>query len=112
MSYSLDRYRYYKDNSNKIFAVSSYAGKTVKGIAKCDPRDEYNEESGKKLAALRCGLKVAKLREARAKRMMADARKQLSTAQHRYNKMNKYYHDAYLKKEIAARDLTDFEQTL
>lgn len=112
MSYSLDRYRYYKGKDNKIVAVSSYAGKTVKGVAKCDPRDEYNEESGKKLAALRCNLKVASKREARAKKMVVQAQKDLNAAQHHYDKMSKYFKDAYMKKAIAEHDLTSFESTL
>lgn len=112
MSYSLDRYRYYKGKDNKIVAVSSYAGKTVKGVAKCDPRDEYDESSGKKLAALRCNLKVATKREARAKKMVIEAQKELNAAQARYDKMSKYFKDAYMKKAIAEHDLTSFESTL
>lgn len=112
MSYTLDRYRYYKDKTNKIIAVSSYAGKTVKGVAKCDPRDEYNEESGKKLAALRCGLKVATLREARAKKMVIEAQKKLTAAQNHYDKMSKYFTDAHMKRAIADHDLASFESTL
>lgn len=110
--YPLDRYRYYKDKGNKIIAVSSYAGKTVKGVAKCDPRDEYNEESGKKLAALRCNLKVATLREARAKKMMFEAQKQLNAAQNRYDKMSKYFTDSYMRKAIAENELITFKDTL
>ena len=110
--FPLDKYRYYKGKNNKIVAVSSYAGKTVKGIAKCDPRDEYNEESGKKLAALRCNLKVATLREARAKKMMLEAQERLRAAQNRYDKMSKYFTDSYMKKAIAANDLMTFEDTL
>ena len=112
MSYSLDRYRYYKGKNNKIVAVSSYAGKTVRGTAKCDPRDEYNESFGKKLEALRCNLKVATLREARAKKMVIEAQKQLTAAQNRYNKMSKYFTDAHMKRAIAQSDLTSFESTL
>lgn len=112
MSYPLNRYRYYKGKNNKIVAVSSYAGRTVKGIAKCDPRDKYDEESGKKLAALRCNLKVARLREARAKEMVIEAQKQLTAAQAHYEKMSKYFTDAHMKKAIAKNDLITFESTL
>lgn len=112
MSYSLDRYRYYKGKDNRIVAVSTYAGKTVKGVAKCDPRDEYNETLGKKLAALRCNLKVATKREARAKKMVIQARKELNAAQGRYDKMSKYFSDSYMKKAIAEHDLKSFESTL
>ena len=46
MEYSLDRYNYYT-TQNKVIAVSTYAGRTVKGIAKCDPRDTFSIDSGK-----------------------------------------------------------------
>lgn len=110
--FPLEKYRYYKDKDNKIIAVSSYAGKTVKGVAKCDPRDEYNEESGKKLAVLRCNFKVATLREARAKKMVIEAQKRLNEAQNHYDKMSKYFTDAYMKKAIAENDLMTFKDTL
>lgn len=31
------RYRFYVTD-NKVICVSSYAGKTVRGVAKCDPQ--------------------------------------------------------------------------
>jgi hypothetical protein len=65
MSFALDRYKFFT-NENKVVAVSSYAGKTVRGTAKCDPKDSFNLEKGKKLAAARCNAKVAKKRYQRA----------------------------------------------
>lgn len=54
-------YRYYFFNG-KTVAVSSFAGKAVRGVSKCDPRDTYNVEYGKQLAEKRCDYKVAKRR--------------------------------------------------
>lgn len=68
--FSPDMYRYV-DTGNTVIAISSYAGKTVKGIAKCDPKDEFNLESGKKLAAARCNAKVCKKRMQRANNLYA-----------------------------------------
>ena len=49
MKYSLDKYKYFtyydKNGKKTISAVSTYAGKTVKGYAKCDPRDNFSEDS-------------------------------------------------------------------
>ena len=36
-------YQFYKDNSDNIIAVSTYAGHTVRGVAKCHPNDEFDE---------------------------------------------------------------------
>lgn len=48
MNYSLDKYKFYEYNDPKgkktVSAVSTYAGRTVKGYAKCDPRDSFNVE--------------------------------------------------------------------
>ena len=53
------KFVYYK---NMIVAISSFAGKTVKGIAKCDPNDAYVKELGELIAKARCDIKVAKHR--------------------------------------------------
>lgn len=60
------KYRVFSDNKNWVYAVSSFAGKTVRGIAKCNPEDEFDFETGKKLAIARCATKIAKKRFARA----------------------------------------------
>ena len=59
------------ESDNKIVVVSKYAGNYVRGVAKCDPGDEYDVEYGKKLATARCDQKVAE------KRVVRDMRKLL-----------------------------------
>lgn len=49
-------------HDNEVLAVSTYAGRYVKGKAKCDPKDEYSKEHGIKLAVARCDEKIAKKR--------------------------------------------------
>ena len=51
---------------NKVIAISTYAGRTVRGVAKCHPNDTFDEEYGKQLAAARCNEKIARKRYARA----------------------------------------------
>ena len=69
-------YKFYKhekeDGSKEIIAVSSYAGKTVKAKAVCDPVDEFDEEKGKKLAKLRCDIKIENKRLKRAIKQKSD----------------------------------------
>ena len=86
-------------------AISTYAGKTVRGVAKCDPRDEYDEELGRQLAIARCNLKVAKKREIAACKACLKAIDDLKMAKRRYGQMMKYEADSIRKKHEAAKEL-------
>lgn len=73
MAYPLEKYRFYIDEKNQVIAISTYAGRYVKGVAKCDPRDKFDLEKGKKLAAARCAVKIAekRVKQANSKYMEA-----------------------------------------
>lgn len=77
-----------------VIAVSTYAGKTVKGRAKCDPRDGYDLEKGKELAAARCAEKVASKRAKRAGRKLSDALNKYMEAKCYLDKMSQYAIDS------------------
>lgn len=64
------KYTYNVDpEGHKVICVAHYAGKTFRGISKCDTDyDEFNVETGIQLAKLRCNKKVAKYKEQLAKR--------------------------------------------
>lgn len=94
MKYSLDKYKFAQTKDNTIIAISTFAGKTVKGTAKCAPSDEFDPEKGKELAAARCNLKVAKKRKARASKKYMEAAKAADEAIAWYDKMKQYYMDA------------------
>ena len=68
------RYKYYTDNKTVVIAISSYAGKPVKGVAKCAPDDEFDFEKGATLARLRCDLKIANKRIDRAAMKLEEAK--------------------------------------
>ena len=98
MNYSLDKYKFYEYNDPKgkktVSAVSTYAGRTVKGYAKCDPRDEFDKEAGMKLAAARCNERIAKKRHARAAKKIVEAQRLLDEARNHYEKMSDYFDDS------------------
>ena len=95
MEYSLDKYRFYFDEKNAtVIAVSTYAGKTVKGYAKCDPRDEFDKKAGMKLAAARCNERIAKKRHVRASKKIVEAQRLLDEARKHYEKMTEYFNDS------------------
>lgn len=68
---------YYHDTD--VIATTTYCGKPVRAIAKCNPEDEYDRQFGEDLALARLNLKVAKKRRARSYEKMyaaADAHRE------------------------------------
>lgn len=98
MAFPLEKYHFYtqetKDGVKKIIAVSTYAGKIVRGVAKCAPGDEYDEEKGKRLAAARCNARIAAKRQARAYRKCKEALAAKVEADRIYKKMYSYFCDS------------------
>lgn len=94
--YDVSKYKCYayedKHNNNipTCVAISTYAGKKVKGFAKLDPKDEFNWEAGRDLAIARCNAKIAKKRKARAAKKLAEAEEILAMAQAHYDDMVDY----------------------
>lgn len=75
------RYRYFIDSNKNTICISTYAGKTVKGIAKCNlDNDKFDESCGKKLAKARCDFKVAMRRKRREFEKYNEAVKSAETA--------------------------------
>lgn len=100
--YPIEKYHFFT-SKNKIVAVSTYAGKSVRGVAKCDPRDEFDMEKGRALAAARCAERVAAKRQARAKVEFNRACINFAKAQKRLADMNVYVVDSK-KAVIAAKE--------
>lgn len=92
--FPISKYKFYVTPDHKTIAISTYAGKTVRGVAKTDPRDTYDPEIGKELAAARCALKVAKKRKARADKMVSKAYAEMNKAYRMVEKMKTYQEDA------------------
>ena len=93
MNISVDKYRFYT-SKNQVIAVSTYAGKPVRGVAKCDPEDTFSLEDGKELAMARCNEKIAEKRMRRAMRKFNEAQKDFVAAKQFYENMAKYFDDA------------------
>ena len=90
----MSRYRFYKTD-NKIICVSSYMGRSVRGVAKCSPNDKFDIKKGMALAAARCNEKVAKKRMERARKMQIDAYNKRIAARDYHKKCMQYLDDAY-----------------
>lgn len=97
---------------NKVIAISSYAGRTVKGVAKCHPNDTFDVEYGKALAAARCNVKIAAKRMARANEKLQEAVGNYNAAHYHFRMMQDYCFDAsaaYGDALIALGNLEDIE---
>ena len=105
------KYRFY-DNGNKVIAVSSYAGRQVRGVAKCDPRDSFDKEKGMQLAEARCNLKVAEKRAVRSEVQYKKAIVALGQAERRLNDMKNYFDDSHEKLEVAKTTLNNLLSTM
>ena len=117
MKYDVNKYKYFvakkaDGTPYQVVAVSTYAGKTVRGVAKCDPRDEFSLENGKKLAAARCNLKVAEKRQARAKRKHEEAVHAVTEKLHFRTKMEHYLADSNAEVNNAKAELAALIQSL
>lgn len=91
---SMDNYRFYISNKNEIIAVSTFAGKSVRGVAKCNPDDEFSLADGKALAMARCNEKIAERRLRRAKEKIAESRSAYEYAKRTHEKMKNYLLDS------------------
>lgn len=109
-----NRYQIYVDdtqNPSRVFVISHYAGKPVRGISKCAPGDEFDLSQGVKLAKLRCDLKVAKLRAARAARRHAEAIDNLKESQNLAIEMARYLRDSTIEHTRLQKEYDDLLKT-
>ena len=95
MAFPAEKYNYIiarrEDNKPfKVIALSTYEGRVVRGVAKCDPRDEFDLEYGKQLAAARCNYKIAQKRAKRAAKHFAKAKELMAAAQQILNDKFEY----------------------
>lgn len=111
MKYSLEKYNYYQ-HGNEVIAVSTFAGRTVKGKAKCNPVDEFDIQKGKELAAARCNEKIAKKRLQRATEKYVEAAKAADEAVAWYDRMKQYYMDSIDAYDEANAELIGLAETL
>ena len=101
-----------KDGRVEVIAISTFAGKPVRGKAICAESDTFDYQKGMELAAARCNAKVAAKRYARAKHKIAEAEKAIADATKFYDKMRHYRDDAYYAMTHANYDVKALEGEL
>ena len=105
-------YKYKVDEEKRtVVAMSTFAGKAVSGVARCDPSDTFNVDTGKKLAAARCSVKIAEKRLKRARYCSTKAAEALIWWTARRAQMENYEFDANVAYNRAIEELKDLEKT-
>lgn len=98
------KYRIY-EGPNKVIAVSSFAGRDVRAVAKCHPGDEYDFDKGVALATARCNHKIAMLRLKRAYQRRDDLLDELTVLFKKLGEARDYERDAEAKLNEAELEL-------
>ena len=102
----------YSFAENRVYCMTYYAGKTVKGIAKRDPEDEFDLEVGKKLARARCEYKLRKKQLKNKIKRCEIAEAELMIAQNHARNAVIYKIEAEENLEAAKRALEEIEDSL
>ena len=92
---------------DRILAISTYAGRTVKGSAKCAPGDTFDPSVGESIAAARCNVKVSKRRVRNAERKLKEALQLQYEANARVAKMQEYLVDSQASVITAENELAE-----
>ena len=95
------------DEQKKVIALTSYAGKAVKGVAVCSEHDEFDVEVGKRLASARANVKVAMKRKARAEKKLAYFDKIIDDVEREYHELEAYLYTADERWENAIDELAN-----
>jgi septal ring factor EnvC (AmiA/AmiB activator) len=98
--------------SSVVMALSTYAGRVVKGVAKCIATDPFDLEKGKELAAARCDYKVCLKRAKRAATKYLETEKKVNDYKERLRKMGNYFADADRDRQEAHKKLLEIEAKL
>lgn len=106
------RYKMYTDGVGKVIVTSTFAGRTVRGVAKCAPEDAYDVKVGTTLAQYRCDVKIARKRTQRAVDKIDELVVKLDALIKEYNDAKDYYTNAHAAEVLAQRKLDEYEEEL
>lgn len=102
----------YSFSENKVYCMTFYAGKTVRGIAKRDPEDEFDLEAGKRLAKARCNYKLRQKQLKNKIKRCELAEAELILAQKHAHNAKLYTVEAEANLEAAKKSLEEIETSL
>lgn len=100
---------YYHEDKKTVVCTTLYKGQMVRGIAKCDPEDEFDLEFGKKVAYLRCKAKFARKKFKHALKVEREAFVVANKAKYHLDKASEFVSDAEMQLVNAMVELNDLE---
>ena len=109
--FPLEKYTYIV-RGNTIKALQTYAGRVYAGVAKCAPQDTFDFEKGKRLAAARCNLKIAKARANATIDRYKEVTKQRYLLSCKLCKLGQAQEDTWHAFEEASNELVKLESEL
>lgn len=112
LNYSNKYHFYHNAAANLIVCTTNYKGQTIRGVAKCSPDDNFDIETGKKLAYLRCRLRYMKKKAKRARAAYGEAVVAEAKARDHLRDMTEFMQDAEGQIEVASKELLRFEDHL
>lgn len=101
----------YNITDTKVICIAKYAGRSVKGVAKCHPEDTFDLEYGRALARARCEFKIANKKVKRANSRLLLAFAELDAANRNVVEATKYQDDSLANLMEARKTLEDFEKS-
>jgi hypothetical protein len=108
-----EKYHFYYHEENKtIVCTTLYKEQMVRGVAKCDPEDEFDLEIGKKLAYLRCRKKFARKKLRRALRAECNAMIAEARAKYNLDSAHEFVSDSEMQLADAINELAELEAKL
>lgn len=102
----------YNITDTKIVCIAKYAGRTVRGVAKCHPEDSFDLEKGRELARCRCEHKIAEKKLKRANMLTLTAFNNLHVANQEVSQATKYQDDALANLLETRAALASIEKSL
>lgn len=88
-----------------VIALARSDGKIVKGIAKCSPVDNFDVETGKKIASARCKAKVMRKQALSAAKKVDEAREAFELAKKRLYEAEELSWNSFVKVDVAEKEL-------
>jgi hypothetical protein len=107
------KYHFYYNEANlTVVCTTMYKGQLVRGIAKCDPDDNFNIDLGKTLAYMRCKVKFARKKFKHSLRASNEAFVAANRAKYNLDKAREFMCDSEMQLTSAIDELKEFEEKL
>ena len=108
-----EKYHFYYHEANRtIVCTTMYKGQMVRGIAKCNPEDTIDIDTGKNLSYLRCYEKYSRKKAHHARKAYNEAVIAKAIMDNKFRKATDFVNDSEYQLVAAKNALIELEQKL